>query len=70
MEEKIVHITTEWIKLEALLKFAGLVETGGEAKQLIQAGEAMVNGEVCEMRGKKLRAGDLVELGGVRLRLQ
>ena len=52
------------------MKFAGTAETGGEAKQRIQAGEVKVNGEVCQMRGKKLRPGDVVELGDVRLTVQ
>ena len=58
-----IRINTEFIKLDALLKFAGLCETGGEAKELIQ-GAVKVNGEVCTMRGKKCRAGDTVELEG------
>ncbi len=61
---KTVFITTEFIKLQDLLKLAGLVETGGEAKERVQAGEAMVNGEPCAMRGKKLRPGDVVSFGG------
>ena len=63
---KTIQITTEFIKLQDLLKCAGLVETGGEAKEAIQAGEVKVNGEVCAMRGKKLRPGDVAEFGGVR----
>ena len=59
-----ISIHTEFIKLDALLKFASLAETGGEAKQMVQAGEVKVNGEVCTMRGKKLRPGDVVEAGG------
>ena len=59
-----IRIHTEFIKLDALLKFAGLCETGGEAKELIQAGAVAVNGEVCTMRGKKCRPGDVVELDG------
>ena len=59
-----VMIHTEFIKLEALLKYAGLAETGGEAKVLIQEGQVLVNGEVCTMRGKKLRGGDTVSLEG------
>lgn len=55
-----IRITTEFIKLDALLKFAGLCETGGEAKELIQGGTVKVNGEVCTMRGKKLHPGDEV----------
>ena len=66
MEQKI-KITTEFIKLDALLKFAGAVETGGEAKQVIQEGAVKVNGEVCTMRGKKLRPGDTVELDRMRI---
>ena len=53
-----VIIGTEFIKLEAALKFANAVETGGMAKAVIQEGEVLVNGEVCTMRGKKLRPGD------------
>ena len=65
--EQAIKITTEFIKLEALLKFAGVTDTGGEAKNLIQEGQVKVNGEVCLMRGKKLRPGDVAELPGVRL---
>lgn len=64
MKEETIKISTEFIKLDALLKYAGAVGTGGEAKQLIQDGEISVNGEVCSMRGKKIRPGDRVELGG------
>ena len=63
-------ITTEFIKLDSLLKYEGLVETGGEAKLLIQEGQVKVNGEVCTMRGKKIRPGDKVELGGTALRVE
>ena len=62
MEKILIH--TEFIKLDSLLKLAGLVETGGEAKLLIQNGQVEVNGEVCTMRGKKLRPGDSVTLDG------
>lgn len=55
-----IRINTDFIKLDALLKFAGLCETGGEAKELIQGGAVKVNGEVCTMRGKKLHPGDEV----------
>ena len=67
MQEKEVAITTEFIKLEAFLKFAGAVSTGGEAKNLIQDSLVRVNGEVCTMRGRKLRTGDTVELRNDRL---
>lgn len=55
-----ITIHTEFIKLEALLKFAGLCSTGGEAKNVIQDELVSVNGAVCTMRGKKIRAGDTV----------
>ena len=61
-----IPISTEFIKLEAFLKFAGAVETGGEAKNRIQNGEVLVDGEICEMRGKKLYPGMVVELDGSR----
>ena len=51
MQKILIH--TEFIKLDALLKYAGLCETGGEAKELVQGGAVKVNGEVCTMRGKK-----------------
>ena len=59
-----VTITTEFIKLQDLLKFANLVESGGEAKECVQGGEVMVNGEICTMRGKKIRPGDVVVFDG------
>ncbi|HAE51724.1 MAG: RNA-binding S4 domain-containing protein [Ruminococcus sp.] len=59
-----IKITTEFIKLDSLLKFAGLADTGGEAKILIQNGQVLVNGEVCTMRGRKIRAGDRVSVAG------
>lgn len=59
-----IAITGEFIKLDALLKFANLVSSGGEAKLRITGGEVKVNGEVCTMRGKKLHPGDRVELDG------
>ena len=65
MQEKEVAITTEFIKLEAFLKFAGAVSTGGEAKNLIQDSLVRVNGEVCTQRGKKIRPGDDVEAEGL-----
>jgi len=63
MSKSSVKITTEFIKLDALLKFASLTGSGGEAKALIQNGEVLVNGEICTMRGKKIRPGDKVTLG-------
>jgi ribosome-associated protein len=65
-----ITITTEFIKLQDLLKLSGLVYTGGEAKVLIQEGAVTVNGEVCTQRGKKLRPGDTVDFGGKTLTVQ
>ena len=59
-----ITIHTEWIKLDAFLKYASAVGSGGEAKQAVAAGEVKVNSEVCTQRGKKLRPGDCVEYGG------
>ena len=59
-----IKIETEFIKLDALLKFANLVSSGGEAKLRIAEDEVLVNGEKCTMRGKKLRPGDRIELDG------
>ena len=64
MESHEVKIKTEFIKLQDLLKFAGAVETGGDAKLIIQEGRVAVNGEVCTMRGKKIRPGDVVTFRG------
>ena len=59
-----ITITTEYIKLQDLLKFENLTETGGLAKQVILDGEVAVNGETCLMRGKKIRPGDVVTFRG------
>lgn len=64
---KTVRITTEFIKLQDLLKFASLVSTGGEAKIVISEGEVSVNGETCLRRGRKLRPGDVVRWRGQEL---
>lgn len=58
MESHNIKIHTEFIKLQDLLKFANAVETGGDAKLIIQEGRVTVNGETCTMRGKKMRPGD------------
>ena len=65
MKAETIHIESEYIKLQDLLKLTGLAATGGMAKVVIQNGEVRVNGEVCTMRGKKLRAGDVAEYDGV-----
>ena len=67
MESRHIQISTEFIKLDALLKFAGICETGGLAKEAVQAGEVLVNGELCTMRGKKIRPGDKVDISGIQL---
>ena len=59
-----IKITTEYIRLDDLLKVAGLVATGGHAKIVIQGEEVKVNGEICTMRGKKMRIGDTAEFEG------
>lgn len=64
MEKKHLPISTDYIKLEAAMKFSGLTMTGGEAKSLIAEGQVRVNGEVCTMRGKKLYPGDGFSFAG------
>lgn len=67
LREETVSIETAFIKLNALLKFSTLAETGGDAKLLIQDGLVELNGAVCTQRGKKIRPGDVVCTRGVRL---
>ena len=55
-----VKINTDFIQLQSFLKFKGIAETGGQAKEFIQDGIIRVNGEVCTARGKKIRNGDVV----------
>lgn len=59
-----ITITTEYIKLQDLLKFAAIASTGGEAKIMVQEGQVTVNGEVCTQRGRKIRPGDDVCANG------
>ena len=59
-----VVISTEFIKLQDAMKYANIVYSGGEAKQLILEEQVKVNGEICTMRGKKLRPGDKFEFMG------
>lgn len=61
MKHNKIEINEEFIRLDNLLKFSGIAETGGHAKILIQNGEVLVNGEVCTMRGKKMRKGDTAQ---------
>ncbi len=53
-------LEAEYIRLDDLLKINGCVETGGQAKLLIQGGGVLVDGAICTMRGKKLRGGEVV----------
>ncbi len=65
-----ISIHTEYIRLDALLKYAALAPTGGEAKMLIADGLVSVNGEECRQRGRKIYPGDLVEFGDRTYRVQ
>lgn len=60
---KKIKIDTEFIRLDSLLKLSGIAQTGGHAKILVQNGEVSVNGEICLMRGKKIRENDTVSCG-------
>lgn len=66
---KEVKIKEDFIRLDSALKLAGLVSTGGHAKLIIQDGQVTVNGEVCTMRGKKLRAGDCAAAFGKEIKI-
>ncbi|MGN1113444.1 MAG: RNA-binding S4 domain-containing protein [Acutalibacteraceae bacterium] len=56
-----IYIKDEYIKLDSLLKFGGIAETGGQAKLLVQDGLVQLNGEVCTQRGRKIKDGDRVQ---------
>ena len=60
MKHNKIEINEEFIRLDNLLKFSGIAETGGHAKILIQDGLVEVNGEVCDQRGRKIKAGDSI----------
>ena len=70
MEKRTVSVKPPFIRLDALLKFAGAAETGGRAKELVAQGKVLVNGEPCAQRGKKLRAGDVVAAGDWELTVE
>ena len=70
MREFQLHGEEDFIKLGQLLKAAGLVDSGVEAKYAIEEGKASVNGEVCARRGKKIHAGDVVAFGGEEIRVR
>lgn len=65
-----VGIKTEYIKLDQLLKFAGIAQTGGHAKELILSGKILYNGELCLQRGKKVRPGDEISIDGQIIRIE
>lgn len=66
---KEIKIENEYIKLDSLLKLSDVVSTGGQAKYYILDGKVIVNGEVTEQRGKKIRVGDIVEVDGVKIKI-
>lgn len=65
-----ITLKDEFIKLGQALKAAGLVESGAEAKEVIQEGKVLVNGEVESRRGKKLYAGDLITFNGEEIKIE
>lgn len=69
-EKHVVAIHTEYIKLEALLKYTGIAETGGAAKEIIADGIVTVDGQVCTQRGKKLYPGSVVRLDNLEITVQ
>lgn len=70
MRTEKIKIDSEFIKLQDLLKLGGAVDTGGMAKIVIQNGEVEVNGEVCTMRGKKMRYGDFAVFNNLKLEVE
>lgn len=66
MEIKRLSIKEDFIRLDSAMKLAGIVSTGGHAKTVIQNGEVKVNGEICLMRGKKLKSDDTAEFDGFK----
>lgn len=65
-----IQINTEFIKLDSLLKYASIVQTGGEAKDLILDGQVKLNGEIVTQRGKKIRPNDKIEVLGNILEIE
>ncbi len=70
MKTQTISIATDYIKADAFLKFSGVAATGGHAKLLIEQGNLLVNGETCTQRGRKLRAGDVIEINGRSFRIE
>ena len=69
MSTERIKIHTEFIKLDQLLKFAGIAETGGHAKEIVAEGVVYLNGELCTERGKKIRPGDKITLDDIVLEI-
>ena len=67
MTIKYVKLKTLWIRLDQLLKFAGVAESGGQAKEMILGEEVQLNGELCLARGNKIFPGDVITLDGVEI---
>lgn len=70
MKVETIKIDSEFIRLQDLLKLSGYCATGGMAKLRIQDGEVLVNGEICTMRGKKMRPGDCAQLDDIRIEVE
>ena len=70
MRTEKIKIDSEFIRLQDLLKLGGAVETGGQAKIVIQNGEVKVNSDVCTMRGKKMRVGDIAQFEDITLEVE
>lgn len=70
MKKQVIEITTPFIKLDSLLKFAGISPDGVSAKQLVLNEEVSVNGEICTMRGKKIYPGDVVAVEDIELTVE
>ncbi len=67
VKEEKVYINTEYIKLDQFLKFCGIAETGGHAKEIVAESVVYVNSEQCLMRGKKIYPGDIIEIDDYRI---
>ena len=69
LEQHEIEIRTEFIRLDQLLKYCGLAETGGHAKEIVAEGVVYLNGEQCLMRGKKIRPGDVIQVDQYELHI-
>lgn len=65
-----ISIKEDFIKLDSLLKYSMVAQTGGHAKIMIQNGEVCVNGEICTQRGKKVHKGDTVMVNGTEITVE